>query len=372
LQRVEKNISSLAVCYAFLASLAALLLIYARLVLQANPPDLGNLLGGVMHGSASAKGAELLDGARSALFALRERMHTTWLFFAVFGAVWLGCLIWMQIERYRRGIKFSRREGWWIVGFTAVVFASAVLYGLGTNGILAEQFPGIIPVSDVCALAFILAVPLVAWSWLGRLEEDQEDAEYELEGPAASRQGFLGLDDETTNARLVESLSRLEVKPVDLLPSMQALHSEQPSEHARAAATRLIETAEAPAAALAPVPVPAVIEPAASPVPVAAGKPSGADIDVFRQNLAAMNDNWQRIEALRGQIDEWFEVRRQEAIARLETHPGMRTAALEGSLFENFPGEKLAAVDAAWADIRKAAGEINRWFEEAPGNEKGN
>jgi hypothetical protein len=132
----------------FLASLAALLLIYARLELQASPPDWSNLIGGLIHGSNSihsVKGAQLLAGARSSLFALRDRMHTTWLFLAVFATVWFGCLLWMQIERHRRRIDFTRREAFWIEGFTVLMFAMAVLYGLGTNGILARRLPGIIP-----------------------------------------------------------------------------------------------------------------------------------------------------------------------------------------------------------------------------------
>jgi len=195
------------VCYAFLASLAALLLIYVRLELQANPPDWSNLIGGLVHGSISlhtVNGAQILDGARSALVSLRERMHTTWLFLVVFAVVWLACLVWMEVERRRRGLRFTGGEGFWIFGFTVAVSAVAVLYGLGTNGILARRFPGVIPVSDVVALGFILALPLAVWVRLDRLQEQEEDAELDEEPQAAGRsRGFLGLNDDATNARLV-------------------------------------------------------------------------------------------------------------------------------------------------------------------------
>ena len=374
MQRLERSFSSLAACYAFLASLAALLLLYARLELQTSPPDWSNLIGGLLHPSGSinsVRGAQLLAGARSALIALRDRMHTTWLFLAVFAAVWLGCLLWMQLERHRRGIDFSRREGWWIFGFTCLVFAIAVLYGQGTNSILAQRFPGMIPVSDTVAIAFVLALPLAAWSWLDRLQEDQEAYEFGYESPAGRSPGFLGLEDDVTNARLVESLSRLEVKPVDLLPAVQAFHPDAASEHTEAATTRLIEAAETPAAASVPESVPSSItastEPAVAPVSTsAASSAGGAGIEGFRHHLAAMNQSWQRIEAIRSEIDEWFELRRREAHSRLEFHPGMRTSALEKSLLQNFPNDKLAAVDAEWAEIRNAALEINRWFSEVP------
>lgn len=386
LQRLEKSFSSLAVCYAFLASLAALLLIYVRVELQANPPDWSNFIGGLIHGSTSIraiKGAQLLAGAQSALSALRDRMHTTWLFFAVFAAFWLACLIWMQIERHRRGIDFTRREAYWTVGFSIAVFALAVLYGLGTNGILARRFPGIVPVADIVALGILLALPLAAWSRLGRSQQEQEDADLYGGDPAPGRsRGFLGLDEDTTNARLAESLSRIEVKPVDMLPAVHAFHPETPSEPADIGTNRPIQSTVTPTAVQNPEVSPSVAAtttsasvtpaPVATPAPIVAplseiaAQPAGVGIQGFRHHLAAMNQSWQRIEVIRGEIDNWFELQRREAIAHLDSHPGMRTSALEKSLFQNFPSEKLAAVDAEWVQIRKSAFEISRWFGEVP------
>lgn len=369
MQKLEKHFSSLALCYVFLASVAAVLLIYARLELQANPPDWSNIIGGFIHGSnfvQPAKWAHLLGGARSALVALRERMHTTWLFFVVFAAVWLACLLWMEIERNRRGTAFSRREGYWILGFTLLVVAMAVLYGLGTNGILARRFPGIVPVSDVVAAVFLLALPLAAWSRLDRLQEEQEDDElYDTEPLVGRSRGFLGLNDDITNARLMESLSRLEVKPVDMHPTVQAFHSETVSEPPRTAAMGLVERMEDRAAA-APFPEPVPAAGTISLVGRAEGPAQQAEsgIQGFRRNLAAMNESWSRIEAIRGEIDHWFERRRREAIERFEMHPGMRALNFEKSLLENFPNDKLAAVDSEWAEIRKAVFEIARWFGE--------
>jgi len=374
LQRVERSLSSLVACYALLASLAALLLIYVRVELQASPPNWTTPIGGLVHGSASIRALsveQILAGTRTALLALRDRMHTTWLFFGVFAAVLLACLLWMEIERRRRRISFSRHEAYWMIAFTIAVSAIAVLYGLGTNGILARRFPGVIPVSDFVAVAFVLALPLAVWFRLDRLQEEQEDAELESESYISDRRGFLGLSNDITDARLVESLSKLEVKPVDLLPAAQAFHPEVPSEEAKAAASHLIRSAQAPASqALVPAAPPAEIGPpqvsALAPVSDLTVGPALTGIDGFRKHLAVMTGSWQRIETVRGEIDDWFERRRQEAIAHLDMHPGIRPAALEKGLFENFPGEKLAAVDAEWAEIRKAVFEINRWFEQIP------
>lgn len=380
LQRLEKSFSSLAVCYVFLASLAVLLLIYARVELQANPPDWSNLIAGVLHGSISIrdiKGAEVLAGASAAFFALRNLMHTTWLFFGVFGVVWLACLVWMQIERHRRGIEFARREAFWIAGFTILIFAIAVLYGLGTNGVLASRFPGIVPVSDIVALGIIFVLPLAAWSRLDRLQEEQEDAELCGEDPAPGRsQGFLGLNDDATNTRLVESLSRLEVKPVELHPAVHAFHPEVPSEPPNAEVSRLSESADEPEPAVAQAPESSppsagtAIAPAGPSLPAVAAasnaleKPSGADMEGFRHRLAAMNQSWQRIEAVRCEIDDWFEQRSREAIARLDAHREMGTSAVEKSLFQDFPPDKLASIDAEWAEIYQAVLDMSRWFDE--------
>ena len=399
LQRLERSLSSLAGCYALLASLAAILLIYARFALESAPPDSPNVVGELARGSTSlhaVNGARILAGTRATLSALRDRMHSTWLFFGVFAAVWLACLLWMQIERYRRGLSFSRRQAYWIAGLTVAVSAAAVLYGLGTNGILAQRLPGIVPVSDVLALGFLLALPLVAWSRLGRLQEEQEDAEADGEGTAAPRpRGILGLNDEESNARLIERLSRIEVKTVELAPAAQIFHPELPSEHTMASVNQLMETAEAPVVPQYAAPEPALpqhatTEPAVSqyaapemsaptslsaptatpssvpPVTSTAAQSASTGVVEFRDHLAAMNQSWQRIEATRREIEEWFEQRRRQAIARLDMHPGMRSSAIESDLFQNFPDDKLASVDAEWAEIRRAALGISRWFGEVP------
>ncbi len=359
---MDRRFSSLASCYALFAALAASFLVYAHLALQGHQGDWlnGSLL------PHEFRAAQLLVSIQGAAAALRERMHTTWLFFTVFAAVWFASLLWMQIERRRRRLKFTLREAYWMGWITLSVFSAAVLYGLGTNGILPRRFPGIVPVSDVAALAFMLALPVVAWSQLRGQEEETPNDSEDTALPRRNS-GFLGLNDDEMNDRLMERLEvRPEVRPVDLLPAVQIFHPELAGEHARTAASWLIESAELPA--LPPSPNP---EPSQAPIAVTTDKTTMKGIDAFRNNLSNLNASWQRIETIRGEIDDWFEQRRRQAIAHLDTHPGMRSSALAGELFQNFPNEKLAAVDTEWAEIRSAALEISRWFGDIPSPEAG-
>ena len=257
-----------------------------------------------------------------------------------------------------------------------VVFSAAVLYGLGTNGLFPQRLPQLVTVSDIAALAFMLALPLIAWSRLHRRQLEVQEDSGESVLPRRSS-GILGLDDDESNARLAENFSlrevRPEVRPVDLLPAVQIFH-ERPAEHARAAADQLIESAESPVIAEVSRPLPVV---AVEPIPVAmplvssaADKPATKGIDGFRRHLSSMNSSWQNIESIRGEIDDWFEQRRQQAIAHLDTHPAMRSSTLAENIFQDFPNDKLSAVDAEWAEIRRAALEISRWFGDVPAPER--
>ena len=255
------------------------------------------------------------------------------------------------------------------------VFSVALLYGLGTNGIFPQRFPQLVTASDIAALAFLLALPLVAWSRLRRQQaEIQADSGESL---PRRNSGFLGLDDDESSARLAETLSlrevRPEVRPVDLLPAVQVLQ-ERPGEHARPAPDLLIQSAELPIPAEPPaaetIVAVAPVTDIALPASDEADKPAAKGIDGFRRHLSSMNSSWQNIEGIRGEIDDWFEQRRRQAIAHLDTHPGMRSPTLAQDIFQDFPNDKLSAVDAEWAEIRTAALEISRWFGDLPAPER--
>jgi hypothetical protein len=191
---------------------------------------------------------------------------------------------------------------------------------------------------------------------------------------------------------------------VEPLPSVQSMHA--PDEQTKATVNQLIERAELPIVDQTPHPsVPTlpstavvlppvsehseVVVPEVFPVPMSVAeeklpqpsfsalsplvRESAADqqapvrgVDHFRNNLAALNSSWQRIEKIGEEIEQWFDQQRRQAIAHLEMHPGLRGPGMLPDLSRNFPSEKLAAVDAEWAEIRRASLEISRWFGDVP------
>jgi hypothetical protein len=369
---MERRYLSLASCYALFAALAVLLLIYAHSAMAhlvwPSSAEWSGVLSLSGHDSLrsslsvhSFAGSPLIADLKISAVVLRNRMHTTWLFFGVFAAVWITTLAWMLFEMHRRELSVGRSEGWWIAWVTLSVFAVAVLYGLGTNGLLPRKFPIAVTISDVLAAAFILALPILAWRRVRRQQLAQEEEFDQRSKPSTRAHGLLGLNDDESEKRLIESLAARKVVPVDLLPAVQLFHSNSPSEHTKATMNQLIESAEMPAVtqpqstdATPLLAAPAVVEAA----------PSG--IASFRENLAVLNASWQQIEKTGQELDQWFDQQRQQAIAHLETHPGLRGPGSPVNLSRDFPQEKLAAVDAEWATIRKAALEIARWFGDIP------
>jgi hypothetical protein len=78
------------------------------------------------------------------------------------------------------------------------VISTAVLYGMGTNGILARRYPKAAPISDALALGFVLALPVVAWSRMQRRQA--EEAEHAKSQPTRRDPGLiLGLSEGKTS-----------------------------------------------------------------------------------------------------------------------------------------------------------------------------
>lgn len=498
MERIERGFSSLAGCYALLASLAASFLIYAHLAFLAHPPHWASPTEGFGSGTSSAfalRTPRVLANVHLAALYLRERMHTTRLFFGVFAAVWLACLLWMQFGRRHRRLAFHRREALWIGAISLLVFSVAALYGLGTNGVLPRRIPALVPVSDAFAAGFMLALPLITWSRIRRRHEEEMDAELEDPSDVSARSlARLGLGDDASNVRPLEGFSRLEIRP-DIRSEIVRKDLSPGDEQAKVPANRLLGIVElavptpveapesvavtftapvieapepvtmtppdpvailpsqpvavmspAPIAVEAPEPIalqspsavavalaePVAVIPPAEPLtvmppfPVAivptepfsvipppepitvmapeavaklppdpivtmppepffvmppdptplssAGKPAdGADEENhattgkgFRHDLSSLNRSWQHIEEMRGEIDDWFEQRRQQAIAHIATPPGMRNSGLARSLVQDFPDEKVVAIEAEWAEIRSIALEISRSVGEVP------
>jgi hypothetical protein len=378
-RRMERRFSSLAGCYALLAALAALFLVYAHLAFLPSPSG-----SSIQIGSLVSRLQELIfdhpfhasrafSGALAAASALRERMHTTWLFFGVFAAVWLISLLWMLIERRRLGFGFNLREAYWMGWISLSVFSVAVLYGVGTNGLLTQRFPEVVAISDLLAIGFMLSLPVLAWSQLHRAGPPESEDEVAVL-PRRNR-GILGLSDNEAGAHLMENFSRLKVVQVEPLPSVQIFHPEVADEHTKVTVDRLIERAELPTMSQASgvQSLPPLIEERSLPAPQPAPQNAATKgVEHFRDNLTTLNISWRRIETIGAEIEQWFDQQRRQAIAHLEMPPGLRGPELSLNLSRDFPGEKLAAVDIEWAEIRRAALEISRWFGDAPARDREN
>lgn len=333
---MERRYLSLTGCYTVLALLGTLFLTYGYQAFLAGRPN--------NYGAVSS--------VRAAALALREQMHGTWFFFAVFAAVWLLVLLWMLMERRSLELRFNLQEAYWMGWMSLSVFSAAVLYGMGTNGILARRFPKSVMVSDVVAVGFMLALPVVAWSRLQRQQKEVEAVGNPVEEnvPAYRTGGMLGLS-HFNQTRQDEPVIRVVERRI-------SWHEEAPvADQGKAIAVAASVTPPAVEAQVAGQPWPAAVSPVA-------GEPAMNSVAGFREHLVALNQSWQRIEAIGQEIEQWFDEQRRRAIAQLELHPGLRGSA--NPLPSDFPAQKLADVDAEWARIRRASLALNHWLEERP------
>ncbi len=370
MENSENLVLSRSVCYALLGALAIALLILA------NGAPGGHIWfsSQLEQGSFGSQGfhfSQLLVSVRVSAELLRERLHNTWLFLYVFLGVWGIVLTWGLLERRRLKLRVGRREVYWMGWMSLSVISTAMLYGIGTNGLLARRYPRAVPVSDALAIGFVLALPVFAWNRLQRRRDEDEDGE-----EVGPRRAYSTL-------RLNEDDGYLRPRPrfQDRLmqPAQEgfALQSFQTTADAGtiAGTDRLIETAQFPTATQleplreppsAPSPSTAPFELAASTAPAASAAPVLSSPENFREHLRTLNESWARIERTGKEIEHWFDQQRLEVISRLERHPGVRGTTAPAPPSTEFLNEKLAAVDAEWAAIRRAALEISRWFGDAP------
>jgi hypothetical protein len=346
------------VCYAVLAVLAVVLLI---LVDPASAPH-GWAAMQSSQGSVESHGfdaSQVVNSASTSIWMLRGRMHNTWLFLYVFLAVWAIVLAWGLIERSRLKLEVGRQEVYWMGWMSLSVISTAILYGIGTNGIMVRRYPRAVPISDVLAIGFVLALPVFAWGRLHRRREEELDGE---EPVTMHHRRFTTLQ-----------LDRIDSLAPPVHPQRDAMQETQME-----VLTHPFNR-DAPRA-LTMVTMDGVIEPGAAsdsnqPSQVqdrlpesmnAPGADSSRSASAFREHLGTLNESWARIEQTGQEIERWFDRQRQQVIAHLEKHPGARESETPAQLSKDFLNVRLAAVDAEWASIRKAALEISRWFGDAP------
>lgn len=366
---------SRSVCYALLAGLAVALLIQAYAT-----PGAGTW-SAAQFTQTSAQGfhfSQLLVSARISAGILREELHNTWLFLYVFLVVWMIVLAWSLLERRRLQLGVGRREVYWLGWMTLAIGSVAVLYGAGTNGMMAIRYPKMVPVSDGVALAFVLSLPVFAWSRMQRRGEE----EHEPVSESRPLPSMLHLNDDDSSAPARARFQEPMMQQPEEGIALPNFLTPAPNAHAVAAVDRLLEAAAMPAPQLetaaepvamaipadAPVVAPSTtaISPSTAAAPVSASVSLAPLTDDFRENLKLMNSAWGRIENAGQEIDKWFDEQRRQVIARLEMHPRARTSEAPAPLQENFLNDKLTAVDADWAAIRRSALEISRWFGDVP------
>jgi hypothetical protein len=355
---------SRSLCYAMLAVLAVVLLVMAN---GAPGVDFWTSAS-FAHAGFSTQGfhfSQLLVSIRTSAELLRERLHDTWLFLYVFLGGWSIVLIWGLLERRRLKLRVGRREVLWMGWMSLSVVSIAILYGMGTNGVVARRYPKVVPVSDALALGFVLALPVFAWSRLQRRAAERE-AQEPIPIPVPRRpHSTLHLNDDDV---IVEPRARFqELYQGRLVPPQEGIaltssHPPVPDAGAVIAIDRLIETATYSAASQTEA-APAQ-EPVAAAAPAAPVAAAISSTQTFRENLQALNESWARIERTGMEIGEWLEQQRAEVMARLEKHPGLRKS--DAYVSKDFLNEKLAVVDGEWEAIRRAALEITRWFGDAP------
>jgi len=233
----------LAGCYALLATLACSFLMYAHWDFTVHPPLWADQARSFVFGSSLAHAphlAKALSAIRLAALYFRDRMHTTRLFFGVFAAVWLACLLWMQIGRRSRSL---RRQALWILGMTLLVSAASILYGLGTRGVYAERIPSLMPLSDGLAAGFLLLIlPLITSA---RIRKRNEQADLEANDISAGRLASLNLGEISIVPRSEAAPSAeatADAKSPKAAPSIQPLAND----HTMIAVNRLMARATAP------------------------------------------------------------------------------------------------------------------------------
>ena len=279
-ERIDKGFSSLVSCYALLATLAFSFLIYAHWAFTAHPPQWADQVGSFVTRPSSGNAlhlAKALSAVRIAALYFHERAHTTRLYFGVFAAVWLACLLWTLIRRRRRVAIYGRGLVW-IGAMSLVVLAGAALYGLGTRGVFPQRIPVLSRVSDAVAAGFLLALPLITWS-RARRRADDEDLDGESGSPSevsAHRLARLGLGNEMSSELSVVP-PREGSAPLEISSKGRSADSSGPSQnsqtedHATFAANRLIARAAAPV-----VEMPRELVAVADPEPVAVALPEPA------------------------------------------------------------------------------------------------
>lgn len=81
----------------------------------------------------------------------------------------------------------------------------------------------------------------------------------------------------------------------------------------------------------------------------------------FREQLAALNASWHRIETAGKEVEEWFHRQQDRVLAHIERHATGTEDSIE--LSRDYLEQRIQHVDAEWFRIHKAVREMNRWLD---------
>jgi len=297
--------------------------------------------------------------------ALRVEMHNTWLFLGAFGALCLAGLLWVMAEKWQQGTKWNQKEIIQIAGFEAAVGVSAILYGLGTNGVLARKFAKSVTVTDVLSIGVALAVPIILWSlWRPRKLQDSKPDVNDA-APGVDSSSILGLQ-EYSSARLIHRAP----KPTKIIEANPAYMQRPASQPAKWLELALPQQQSEPADETAKNEV-AVLETTSNIVNIDA-EPATAEsaaqeratipAATFREQLAALNASWQRIEETGKEVEDWFLDQQKRLLAHLERRAGqLQDTPIDYS--RDFIEQKIQRVDVEWSLIHRIVREMNYWLE---------
>jgi len=303
--------------------------------------------------------------------ALRVEMHNTWLFLGAFGALCLAGLLWVMAEKWQQGTKWNQKEIIQIAGFEAALGVSAILYGLGTNGVLARKFAKSVTVTDVLSIGVALAVPVILWSlWRPRKSQaskpDVNDA-----ASALASSSILGLQ-EYSSARLIHRVP----KPTKIIEANAGYVPRPTSQPAKWLEQAFPQQQSEPADETAKNEV-AILETTGNIVHIDA-EPATAEsaaqeratipVATFREQLTALNASWQRIEETGKEVEDWFLDQQKRLLAHLERRAGqLQDTPIDYS--RDFIEQKIQRVDAEWSLIHRIVREMNYWLESSGSSE---
>lgn len=378
-----KRISSLIVCCAFLWTVGAgLFLLFYRFFGAQAPAAPG------VYTADQSFPLYLLSVGN----VLRIQLHTTWLFLAAFAALGMAGLLWVMAEKWQQKSKWKRQEVYWMAGFGTVLCSSAILYGIGTNGVMPRKFAASVTISDVLGVGLVLAVPVLLWSRWRKLEVETDGLKHEKERPGSRySRSLLGLEEGPSSAPLIEhapqppptaftpDASRVMAEPaIELLQAPLSAQLESPesnfsdqSEQTSAQSGHIVTLAAEETGGMEAMSIVGaasdttaqeVAQQENDPVPAAG----------FRERLAALNTSWQKIEETGKEVEEWFRWQQERVVAHLERNAGKQAQPLPFDFSRDFLEQKMRRVDEEWIMIHQAVREMNLWLESSsPHKEQG-